>query len=203
MSWKMKRIEEQTYYEILEVSPDATAKEIQRAYEHAKETFHTDSLAVYSLFSEEEVKRIQTVIEEAYRVLMDEALRKQYDESHFQAIESQKWEKSLEIEEAPREKRAPSLIFTDLSADTSEGEYRGKALKVIREKMGIDLKTISQETRINAKVLQWIEEEVVEKLPALVYLKGFLRAYAQSLGLDPQKVIEEYLTSVGQTKKVK
>ena len=54
----MKLIEEQTYYEILEVSPTATAKEIQMAYEHAKETFHSDSLAIYSLFSEEEIKEI-------------------------------------------------------------------------------------------------------------------------------------------------
>jgi DnaJ-class molecular chaperone len=79
----MKGIKDQTYYEILEVSLTATAKEIQRAYEHAKETFHADSLAVYSLFSGEEVKEIQEAIEEAYRVLMDEALRRSYDQSHF------------------------------------------------------------------------------------------------------------------------
>ena len=45
----MKDIRDQTYYEILEISPTATSKEIQRAYEHAKETFHGDSVAVYSL----------------------------------------------------------------------------------------------------------------------------------------------------------
>ena len=48
----MKRIEEQTYYEILEISPDATEREIQQAYERIKETFQDDSVAVYSLFSE-------------------------------------------------------------------------------------------------------------------------------------------------------
>ena len=45
----MKGVKDQTYYEILEVSPTATDREIQRAYEHAKETFHADSLAIYSL----------------------------------------------------------------------------------------------------------------------------------------------------------
>jgi DnaJ-class molecular chaperone len=197
----MKRIEEQTYYEILEISPNATAREIQKAYEHAKETFHKDSIAVYSLFSEEDVKRIRTVIDEAYRVLMDDTLKRQYDESHSQAIASQKWERPSDVEEGPREKRAPSLIFTDLSADTRGGEYRGRGLQAIREEMGIDLKTISQETKISAKVLQSIEEEVIERLPPQVYLKGFLKAYAQCLGLDPQKVIEEYLKALGQTKK--
>ena len=197
----MKRIEEQTYYEILEVSPNATTREIQKAYEHAKETFHADSIAVYSLFSEEDVKRIRTVIEEAYRVLIDETLRRQYDESHSEAIANQKWERPPDVEEGPREKKAPSLIFTELSADTRGGEYRGRGLQAIREKMGVDLKTISLETKISTRVLQWMEEEVVEKLPAQVYLKGFLKAYALYLGLDPQKVIEEYLKALGQTKK--
>jgi cytoskeletal protein RodZ len=49
--------------------------------------------------------------------------------------------------------------------------------------------------------LEWIEEEAFEKLPALVYLKGFLRAYAQSLGLNSQKVVEEYIRFMGESKK--
>ena len=67
--------------------------------------------------------------------------------------------------------------------------------------MGVELQTISKETKINIKVLEWIEEEAFEKLPALVYLKGFLKSYAQSLGLDPQKVIEEYMRLMEESKK--
>jgi len=197
----MKRVEDQTYYELLEVSPDATPQEIQKAYEQAKETFHQDSLAVYSLFSESEVEKIRTLVDEAYRVLMDETLRKEYDQSHLQVIASQKREKPLEVELSVKEKKTPSLIFTELSADTSGGEYRGKGLKLIRERMGIDLKSVSQETKISVQTLQYIEEEVIEKLPPLVYLKGFLKAYAQCLGLDPPKVVEEYLKALGPIKK--
>ena len=196
----MKWIGEQTYYEVLEVSPTATAKEIQMAYEHAKETFHSDSLAIYSLFSEEEIKEIQVAIEEAYRVLMDEALRKRYDQSHFQTPGGQQWEKPSEIQGVPWEKK-PSLPFMDLSIDAGEEIYRGKTLRQIRERMGVDLKTISAETKINMKILEWIEEETLEKLPALVYLKGFLRGYAQSLGLEPQKVIEGYVQFLNESKK--
>jgi flagellar biosynthesis protein FlhG len=195
----VKWIEEQTYYEILEVSPTATIKEIQMAYGRAKETFHSDSLAVYSLFSEEEINKIQATIEEAYRVLMDEALRKRYDQSHFQTSEEQKWEKPSEIQGIPWEKKA-ALSFTDLSIDAQEDIYRGKILKQIRERIGVDLKTVSEETKINIKILEWIEEEILEKLPALVYLKGFLRGYAKSIGLDPQKVIEGYLQFLNESK---
>jgi cytoskeletal protein RodZ len=51
------------------------------------------------------------------------------------------------------------------------------------------------------KTLEWIEEEVFERLPPLVYLKGFLKSYAQSLGLDPPKVIEEYIRFMDESKK--
>jgi len=196
----MKSIKEQTYYEILEVSPTATDKEIQRAYEHAKETFHADSLAVYSLFSEEEVREIQSAIEEAFRVLMDEALRKSYDQSHFQMVGGQAPEMPSEAQGVSRGKKAP-LSFTGISFNPDEELYRGKTLKQIRERMGVELQAISKETKINLKVLEWIEEEALEKLPALVYLKGFLKGYAQSLGLDPQKVVEEYLRLIEESKK--
>lgn len=196
----MKSIKDQTYYELLEVSPTATDKEIQRAYEHAKETFHADSLAVYSLFSEEEVEEIQNAIEEAYRVLMDGALRRSYDQSHLQSIGGQIPEKPSETQGAFREKRT-SLSFTGISFQHDEEYYRGKTLKQIREKMGVGLQLISKETKINLRVLEWIEEEAFEKLPALVYLKGFLKVYAQSLGLNPQKVVEEYLRLMEESKK--
>jgi flagellar biosynthesis protein FlhG len=199
----MRGIKDQTYYEILEISPTATSKEIQRAYEHAKETFHADSVAVYSLFSEEEVKEIEESVEEAYRVLMDEALRRDYNQSHLQRVpmaEGQPAGTSSEAREISREKK-PSLSFTGLSFNVEEGPYRGKTLKQVREGMGIELQTISNEMKINIKILEWIEEEVFEKLPPLVYLKGFLKSYAQSLGLDPPKVIEEYIRFKEESKK--
>jgi flagellar biosynthesis protein FlhG len=196
----MKQIEEQTYYEILEVNPHATAKEIQRAYENAKETYHRDSLAIYSLFSEEEVNKIQAAIEESYRVLMDEALRKIYDQSHLQISDGPKWEQPLEVQAISPKKKAP-LSFTDLSINAGEEIYRGKTLREIRERIGIDLKTVTTETKISTKILEWIEEETLEKLPAAVYLKGFLKSYAQSLGLDPQKVVEGYFKFLSENRK--
>jgi len=196
----MKGIDEQTYYEILEVSPTATPKEIQRAYEHAKETFHTDSLAVYSLFTGHEIQEIQVAIEEAYRVLMDEELRKGYDQSHHQILGQQKLEKPPEIPVPFREKK-PLVASADVPVHVEEEIYRGKTLRQIRERMGIDLETIAEETRINPKTLELIEEEEFEKLPPLVYLKGFLRGYAQSLGLNPHKVVDEYLHVFGEEKK--
>ena len=196
----IKGIKDQTYYEVLEVGPTATTKEIQGAYEHAKETFGVDSLAIYTLFSEEDVKEIQETIEEAYRILMDEGLRRSYDQSHFQMVDGLPTDEPSEAQEVPGEKKT-SLSFTGLSFN-AEGElFRGKALKQIRERMGVEPQAISKETKISMKTLEWIEEEAFEKLPPLVYLKGFLKSYAQSLGLDPPKVMEEYLHFMEESKK--
>lgn len=176
---------------MLEVSPDSSLKEIQRAYEHAKETFHADSLAIYSLFSDEEIKKIQAAIEEAYRVLMDEALRKSYDQSHSHLIQKSSGKKPAETAIKSSEVKR-SLSFTDLTLEAGEIDYRGRSLKQLREALGIDLKAISGETKINMKTLELIEEEDLERLPAPVYLRGFLKAYARALNLDAQKLIEGY-----------
>ena len=196
----LKGIKDQTYYEVLEVSRAATPKEIQRAYERARETFAVDSLAIYSLFSEAEVKEIQEAVEEARRILMDEELRKSYDQSHFQRGTEPPTEAPPETQEVSEEKKT-SLAFSGLLFNTEREAYRGKVLKEARERMGVERQAISRETKISMKTLEWIEEEVYEALPPLVYLKGFLKSYAQSLGLDPQKVIEGYIRSMEESGK--
>ena len=178
----MKEIEKQNYDEIPEISPPATAKEIEKAYEQAKQAFHSDSMAIDSLFPEKEINGIRTAMDKAYQALMDENLRTHDGQS-------------------PPSPRLSSLSFTDISVNPNKDGTSGKTLKEIREKMGIDLKSVFQKTRINVKILQWIEEEALEKLPALPYVKGFLRAYAQFLGLDPQKVTEGYLGLFKESKK--
>ena len=192
----MKRIEDQTYYEILEVSPTATTKEIQRAYDRARETFHADSLAVYSLFSEKEVKTIEIRIEEAYRVLMDDVLRKGYDQSHLSPAELMKAQDFRESPETMAESHEVNSSLPPPPVPPLGQEplvYRGKTLRQIRERSGMDLKAVSSQTKITPRILEWIEEEALDKLPPEVYLKGFLRAYARCLGLVPQKVIDGYL----------
>ncbi len=108
-------------------------------------------------------------------------------------------EEPSEAQKVSGEKKT-SLSFTGLSFNSEQELYRGKALKQVRERMGVEPQTISKETKISIKMLEWIEEETFEKLPPLVYLKGFLKSYAQSLELDPQKVIEEYIRFMEESK---
>ncbi len=197
----MKRIEDQTYYELLEISPDATPKEIQQAYDRAKETFQLDSLAIYSLFPQEEVTKIQAAIEEAYRVLKDEELRRSYDQSCPHLFKHLSRAQQIHPPSEKLHEMKQGLSFTDISLEIKDIPYRGTSLKQLREQLGIDLKTIAAKTKINPRILESIENEELDRLPAPVYLKGFLKAYARVLNIDPQRLIEGYFQLFQERKK--
>lgn len=73
------------YYEILEVAHDAPQNEIHKAYQRAKATYSQESPALYSMFSKDEARELLRMIEEAYAVLGNQALRKSYDEKLAQS----------------------------------------------------------------------------------------------------------------------
>ncbi len=68
----------------------------------------------------------------------------------------------------------------------------GERLKKIREKLGISLDEISQATKIRKQHLEFIEDNKFEKLPPDVYVKGFLKSYANFLRIEPTDVIRFY-----------
>lgn len=70
----------QTLYELLDVPTHATRIQIREAYIRIKHTYAAGSPALYGLVSDEEAQRMMDSAEEAYRVLDDELLRKEYDE---------------------------------------------------------------------------------------------------------------------------
>jgi cytoskeleton protein RodZ len=80
-------------------------------------------------------------------------------------------------------------------------ETVGEILLAAREKLGLTLEALSQETKIPAATLQYLETDNFEAIPASVYAKGFLRAYARQLGLDPAQLISKYEMQTGQTHK--
>jgi transcriptional regulator with XRE-family HTH domain len=68
----------------------------------------------------------------------------------------------------------------------------GNALRAVRERRGLELAEVERETRIRERYLAALEEERFELLPARAYAKGFLRVYADYLGLDGRLIVEEF-----------
>src|SRR4051794_11907911 len=57
---------------------------------------------------------------------------------------------------------------------------------------GVDFAQAEVATKIRGKYLRALEEEQFEVLPAETYVKGFLRTYAEYLGLDGQLYVDEF-----------
>lgn len=77
----MKRIADQTLYEILEIPQDASPPAIEAAVERARELYGPGSLATYTLMSPEEAASLVARIDEARTTLLDPEARKRYDAS--------------------------------------------------------------------------------------------------------------------------
>jgi cytoskeleton protein RodZ len=68
----------------------------------------------------------------------------------------------------------------------------GNSLREARLRQSLDFPEIEQGTKIRGKYLRALEDEQFEVLPAQTYVKGFLRSYAEYLGLDGQLYVDEY-----------
>ena len=68
----------------------------------------------------------------------------------------------------------------------------GNSLREARLRQGLDFPEIEQATKIRGKYLRSLEEEQFDVLPAQTYVKGFLRSYADYLGLDGQLYVDEF-----------
>ena len=68
----------------------------------------------------------------------------------------------------------------------------GTSLRDARLRKQIEIPEAEQGTKIRSKYLHALEDEQFELLPSTTYVKGFLRSYADFLGLDGQLYVDEY-----------
>ncbi len=68
----------------------------------------------------------------------------------------------------------------------------GNSLREARSRRQIELPQAELATKIRVKYLRALEEERFETLPSQTYVKGFLRTYADYLGLDGQLYVDEF-----------
>ena len=68
----------------------------------------------------------------------------------------------------------------------------GNSLREARLRHGVDFAEAEQATKIRGKYLRALEQEQFDQLPGQTYVRGFLRSYAEYLGLDGQLYVDEY-----------
>jgi hypothetical protein len=70
----------------------------------------------------------------------------------------------------------------------------GAALRDARERRGLTLRRLADVTKISQTILRAIEENRIADLPPEVYARGFVRAYAREVGMDPAEIVERYVS---------
>lgn len=92
---------------------------------------------------------------------------------------------------------APVLVH----GASSGREYRprdaagtGADLRHVREQCGLSVDQLSRTTKIAVRILRNIEADQFDKLPPPVFVRGFLRAYAKEVGLDPEETVRRYFS---------
>jgi cytoskeletal protein RodZ len=68
----------------------------------------------------------------------------------------------------------------------------GHSLREARERQGLGYPEIELATKIRAKYIRALEEEDFDSIPGDAYTRGFLRTYAEYLGLDGDVYVDEY-----------
>jgi cytoskeletal protein RodZ len=75
----------------------------------------------------------------------------------------------------------------------------GEELKRHRLLREVSLESIASATKISVRHLQALEKGDLQRLPAPVFTRGFIRAYAGFLGLDPEEMVNAYLSEFGES----
>ena len=69
----------------------------------------------------------------------------------------------------------------------------GETLRLAREERGLSVEGLSQRTKISPPLLRAIEANEIGRLPGGIFLKGFLKAYAREVGLNPEDTVARYM----------
>jgi hypothetical protein len=171
------------YFDILEISPDASLSEIKNAYLRLKKLYASDSIVISPIaeeFSTRNRKEVLRKIENAYTKLVS-------------LMES-------DLGEAGSQEKSPASEVP-VGKEAEIVSYSGDVLRRYREKKEIQLYEVALETKIRIEILRNIESENFDALPSGIYLKAHLMNYASFLSLDPKKVAEDYVRRYEEWKK--
>ncbi len=185
----------ETFYDVLKVDKKASVAQIVSAYHAAKNAFSKDSVATYSLFSAEEAQAELAKLEEAYVTLTNQKKRFDYDKQLGESADltnATPVSVSIDASEVSEEAvlHAPAANASDLSP--TPAEITGITLREIRERRGLSLEDTARITKIPSKFIVALEQDNVEKMPARVYIQGFVKNLATLYKLDPVATAKTY-----------
>jgi len=164
-------------WEVLGVEPGADLEKVHRAYHTRRNLFAESSLATYSLLGTEERDQLLGRIDEAFMRISNAA-------ADLTAEATDDVSEGSEVDASLAGLRTP----TDLVGDP------GAFLRHHRLVSGLTLDQVSVETKIRPNLIDAIEKEEWRKLPATVFVRGFVLQIGRLLRMDdPERLAAAYV----------
>ncbi len=215
-----------TYYEIFGLGRGCSILDINNQYERLKKVYVIENPMLRDIFDDESLFVYNAFLDSVYRELTNHELRKEYDmemEEHLNSLEEsfpdtfflsevvkrynrnkKGGKKLIKKDVFGREADKKNFTVEDLDyvdSNTLFEKYinetiKGEILKKIREEIGISVKAIVSSTKISSFIVHALENDEYGKLPADIYVKGFLTNYCKAVKLNSvntDKVIADYL----------
>jgi hypothetical protein len=154
-------------WEILGLEPGADVGQVRRAYRHRRSLYEPAALATYNLLDDEEREGMVDRIDEAYRRIMG---------SNPPAAEPAP--PPTPTAQPPTPDDMPTANAPDPLAEP------GAHLRFHRKAKGLTLHQIAAETKIGVAILEQIENEEFDALPAPAFVRGHVHQFARELKLD-------------------
>lgn len=193
------------YYDILELSPQCNQHEVTDAYQKAKATYSSNNPALYTIFTDNEAREYLSLVEEAYSVLGNRALRSLYDEkmatntkentqvTYETLVEQSRIAKNLMIVKAPRFKLSHPTDDQFEQVIATQKNWDGDFIRKVREYKQVPIETMSEVTKITAYYINALENMEIKNLPAVVFVRGYVIQICRVLQLDEKIVADSYM----------
>lgn len=181
------------HYQILEIPKQASPRQIQANYEALKKIYSPASPFLPGAVDTDQLQKITKCVEQAYRTLIFLETRREYDRRSLPPSTVNPAAKPGKGDPISLDPEKEEMEIAGEEPEISEDEFSGAVLRRVREQKKIPLDHICEITKIRKVHLECIEEENYSDLPPAVFLRGFIRAFAQCLGLDPDEVCVDYM----------
>lgn len=195
------------YYEILEITENATQQEIHAAYAKAKETYSAENKALNSIFSPVEATELRTLIEEAFEVLSNNTYRNIYEKRLLANtfLESDMTAEAIKSASAdlfervtpPQIKTEPEFApVVDQSLENewaAKKDWTGQDIKKVREYRKLSFDELTDITKINPWYIAALEDMDPANLPVEVFVRGYVLQVSKALGLKERVVTDSYM----------
>ncbi|MDH4183240.1 MAG: helix-turn-helix domain-containing protein [Nitrospinota bacterium] len=188
-----RELSSRDYYSLLRLPRKASGSDIHAAYVALVAQYAQGSVATYGALGQQQRRQILDQIEDAFAMLSNPVERAAYDktlENHDAdpAIGPNDGATVAGVAPGGEREQGPRISTGSFMPD----RITGGNLRDIRLSKRISLEQIAKTTKIRKAYLEALENETVGIFPAPVFARGFLKNYAQALGLDPAEVAGKY-----------